>query len=348
VTKRTLLLTFLGSSVLLIAAPQDKVRSQAGDPVLLEVDSTKITLSEFEQKRPLALFPARNAFFEAERKALQEYADEVLLQRQAEKEHTTVAGLIERHVTSQLGKDPSEDALRVYYEGLDTKEPFEAVRPKILEHILDKRTTRVKTAYMESLRAASNMSINIAPPRARMALADLPVRGPATAAITLVEYADYECPYCQQAEADLDKLAAEYKGKIALIYKDLPLPMHSHAQKAAEAAQCAGLQNKYWEYHDILLKTKELEVPQLKASARSLGLNATAFDTCLDSGQRAAAVKATQDEAVTLGLQGTPSFFMNGRYFTGIPKYDLLRQMVEEELKRTAAESPQSTKAMMR
>jgi protein-disulfide isomerase len=150
-----------------------------------------------------------------------------------------------------------------------------------------------------------------------------------------VEYADYECPYCQQVQPVLDKLEDEFKGRIAFAYKDMPLPMHPHAQKAAEAAQCAGLQNKYWEYHDLLLKTKELDVPQLKAGAGQLGLETAAFDKCLDSGERAEAVKSSQDEAQKLGLQGTPSFFLNGRFFSGSGSYDQMRQMLEDELKRS-------------
>jgi protein-disulfide isomerase len=151
----------------------------------------------------------------------------------------------------------------------------------------------------------------------------------------LVEYADYECPYCQQVQPTLDRLEAEFKGKIAFAYKDLPLPMHPRAQKAAEASQCAGLQGKYWEYHDLLLKTKGLEPTQLKAAAGQLGLETAGFDKCLDSGERVDAVKATLDEAQKLGLQGTPSFFLNGRFFSGNLSYDQMRQMMEDELRRS-------------
>jgi len=136
-----------------------------------------------------------------------------------------------------------------------------------------------------------------------------PVRGPQNAALTIVEYADFECPYCQQMQPALDKLEAEYKGKIAFAYKDVPLPMHPHAQKASEAAHCAGVQDKFWEYHDLLLQTKALELPQLKAGARTLGLDGAAFDKCLDSGEQVEVVKKSLDEAQRLGLQGTPSFF---------------------------------------
>src|SRR5260370_21576583 len=118
--------------------------------------------------------------------------------------------------------------------------------------------------------------------------------------------------------------------------------MHVHAQKAAEDAHCAGVQNKYWEYHDLLLKTKALELTQLKSVAGDLALDTKAFDKCLDSGEQLETVKASMDEAQRLGIQGTPSFFLNGRFFSGILPYTQLHQIVDEELKRTIVH-PQQT-----
>jgi protein-disulfide isomerase len=328
---RTLILLAVGA-VISFAGPQNVGPSEADDAVVAEIDGARITLADFEGQHPLALFPARNAFFDSERKAIEAYVDEYLLERKAKAEGVSVAELLKRHVESKIEGDPSDEALRVYYEGLDTKESFEAVRSNILQHIREKRLERAKSAYMEGLRSAANIVLKVGPPRASISLANVPLRGPADAKVTLVEYADYECMYCQQAQPDLDKLEAQFKGKIAFVYKDLPLPMHAHAEKAAEAALCAGEQNKYWEYHDRLFKTKELALPQLKAAAGELGLDTHAFETCLDTGQRADVLKTTLDEATTLGLQGTPTFFLNGQYFKGIPKYEQLRQMVEAEL----------------
>jgi hypothetical protein len=290
------LLLLLGSTVFLFGGPAG-IDGQDGNTVVAEVDGTRITLAQFESKRPSALFQARNNFFDAEKKAVEEYIDDLLLERQAQKENVTVAQLLERHVNSTIAKDPEDEVLRVYYEGVDTNEPFEAVRDKIVEHIRQRRLTRARTAYIQELRSQAKISIDVAPPRIDISLKDTPVRGPAGAPLTLVEYADYECPYCQQVQPTLDQLEAAFKGKIAFAYKDLPLPMHPHAQKAAEASQCAGLQGKYWEYHDLLSQTKALEISQLKAGARQLGLEQGAFDKCLDSGARAEAVKSSQDEA---------------------------------------------------
>ena len=310
-----------------------------GNPgaVLVEIDGTKLTLGDFERKRPSGLFNARNSFYEAERKAVDEFIEQYLLERQAQREHMTVAELLDHHVNSALPKDPSDEALRVYYEGLDAAQPYEAVRDQILQHLRERRIAKAKTAYLESLRNQASIVSHLTPPRATVAVKDAEVRGVPDAPVTIVEYADYECPYCQQIQPALDRLETEFKGKISFAYKDVPLPMHPHAQKAAEAAHCAGVQGKYWEYHDVLYKTKKLDVADLKEHARSLQLDGGTFDKCLNSGEQAERVKAQLTEGQSLGLQGTPSFFINGRVFSGVLSFEQLSAVVMEELQRASA-----------
>lgn len=336
---RAFILFFAAASITFGAPGSQDSIGQSANSVVAEIDGIRLTLGEFESKRPTALFQARNTFYDAEKKAVDEYIDDFLLERQAQKENVTVPELLERHVNATIAKDPDDAALRVYYEGVDTKEPFEAVRGQILDHVRERRLARAKTEYMKALRSQAKITIEVEAPRIEISLKNTPVRGPADAPLTLVEFADFECPYCQQVQPALDKLETEFKGRVAFAYKDMPLPMHPHAQKAAEASQCAAVQGKYWQYHDLLMQTKELEVPQLKAGAGKLGLDTAAFDKCLDSGEQAGAVKASEDEAVNLGLQGTPSFFLNGRFFSGIMSYDQMRQVFEDELKRTTAQA---------
>jgi protein-disulfide isomerase len=304
----------------------------SGTAVVAEIDGTKLTLAEFERKRPAGLFQAKNTFYESERKAVEDYIYEYLLERQAQKENLTIKELLDKHVYNALPKDPPEEALRVYYEGVDTTEPYEAVRSQILDNVRQRRMTKAKNAYLLGLRNAAKVSIRIDPPRAELALKDTPLRGPQNAQVMLVEFADYECAYCQQIQPALDKLEAQYKGKIAFAYKDFPLPMHTNAAKASEAAHCAGAQGKYWEYHDMLYATKQLAVPQLKEGARALKLDGQAFDKCLDSGSKIETVRTHFNEGQGFALDGTPSFFINGRFFKGALTYDQLKAIVDEEL----------------
>jgi protein-disulfide isomerase len=317
------------SSTLCISA----FAAENDDPVIVEIDGTKITLGEFEQKQPNVLFQARNTFYDTERKAADKFVDTYLLERQAQKENLTVPELIERHAKAALPPDPSDDALRVFYEGIPkVQQSFEEIRTRILDTIRQTRLEKAKAAYLKSLRDAAKVAVMISAPRAPVSLKDTPIRGAAKAPVTIVEFADYECPYCQQIHAVLEKVEADYKDKIAFAYKDTPLPMHSHAEKAAEAAHCAGTQGKYWEYHDALFEGRKLETAQLKDTARSLNLDGEAFDKCLDSGETSEIVKSQLSEATTYNIQGTPSFLINGRFFEGVLTYDQLRTAIEEEL----------------
>ncbi len=331
---RTTAILSLSSVFILSLSSAEKssgISSTAG-PVVVEVDGVKLTAADVERKKSGSLFQARNTFYQAQRKAVEEFVDDYLLERQAEKEHLTVAQLIDKHVTSTLPKDPSEESLRVYFEGVQTTESFEAVRPQIIEHIRQARLEKAKAAYFKTIKNDAVIALRLPAPRVPVSLKDTPLRGGRDAKVTIVEYADFECPACQQSQPGLDKLETEYKGKVAFAYKDVPLPMHSHAQKAAEAAHCAGAQGKYWEYHDKLFATRQLDVSQLKEHARSLGLDAKLFDKCLDSGEQAELVKSQLAEGQGYKIEGTPSFFINGRFFSGGMTYDQLRVIVDEEL----------------
>ena len=338
---KSLSLTFLlVSCTLSIHASDEAPAASARNTVVAEVDGAKLTIADLEQKHPAGLFQALNTYYQTERKAVDDFVSEYLLDQQAKKEGVTAAELLERHVSSTIAKDPSEDALRLYYEGTEIKEPYEKVRGALLDHIRETRIAKAKAAYVQSLRSQANIVLKVAPPRANVSLKDAPLRGSATAPVTIIEYADYECPYCQQMQPALDKIEADYKGKVAFAYKDWPLPMHPHAQKAAEAALCAGAQGKYWEYHDRLFRDHKLEIPDLKEAAAALQLDTKAFNDCLDSGKKADAVKGLLAEGQALQIQGTPSFLINGHFFSGGMSYDNFRQIVDEELK-SASSNPE-------
>ena len=307
--------------------------------VIAEVGDHKITRAELEKKETGKLLRLRAQYYKAEREAVNQMIDDYLLEEKARQEHLTVPELIKRDVQSQL-KDPTEDQLEVYYEGTSTDEPFPAVRDKILETIRQIRLTKAKVEYVAKLREQTSVMVNMTEPTEDVSIAGAPIRGARDAKVQIIEFADYQCPVCQLAHTLLKKLDQEFEGKIALVFKDMPLPMHAQAAKAAEAARCAGAQGKFWEMHDLLFdNAKRLEVTQLKEYARTLKLDSERFDKCLDSGEQTTAVKNDFAEAQRLGLIGTPSFFMNDHFFVfnGSLTYFALRGMVEQELAATAA-----------
>jgi len=324
-------------SVLAVLATMGMVAAQDSE-VVLEIDGQKVTRSELHQQEAGALLQARYDFYQAEQKAINDLIARRLLDNEARREHLSVDELLKREVDRKV-MDLTEDQLRTVYDVIAPKDSFEAMRGKIQESVRAQRLQKARAAYVDSLREKANVLVLLAPPRADFAVGDAARLGPASAPVQLVEFADYECPYCIKVHPDLKKLRAEFGDRISLVYKDFPLPMHAHAQKAAEAARCAGAQDKFWQYHDQLFSSTHIDVPQLKQFATDLGLDMVRFNNCLDSGQQAAAVQKDAAEAQKIGLSGTPSFFLNGHFFTGALQYEDLRQMVLRELSAEKAKN---------
>jgi protein-disulfide isomerase len=308
--------------------------STATPSVLAEVNGHKLTDVDLEQKKVGSVLQARYQYYLSQRKALDQLVDDELLSLAAERKHLTVDQILKNEVYKDI-KDPTEDQLQVYYEGMESQEPYPAVRDRVLEHIRQLRRDKARAAYVKNLHTDASLRILLAPPVADVNLDDAHFRGAKNAPVLLVEFADYECPYCEKVNPLIQKLSEEYGDKLAVVYKDFPLPMHHRSQKAAEAARCAGEQGKYWEYHDVLYYSRQLDINELKKHAQVLKLDEGRFNECLDSGATAAAVQKDLEEGKQLNLPGTPSFFINNHFFHGAMDYSALHEMVEQQLHAT-------------
>jgi protein-disulfide isomerase len=163
---------------------------------------------------------------------------------------------------------------------------------------------------------------------------DDPSQGPENAPVTIVEFSDYQCPYCQMwHEQVLSRLMTEYAGKIRFIYRDFPLGGHPEAQPAAEAANCAGDQNAYWEFQDSIFSgLYGYGRSAYEQYALDLGLDIDKFSTCLDNRKYQAEVQEDYSDAIALGVQSTPTFFINDRQVVGAQPFETFQQIVEAEL----------------
>lgn len=306
-------------------------RGQSDTSVVAEIADHKVTAEELEQKQAGKLLQAKYKYYLAERDALEQLIDDQLLEMQASKEGVTLDELFKRHIAVNV-PEPTEDQLRFYYEGVQTDESYEAARANIIETVRQLRTKKARDKYVAELRGQYNVVVELNQPSAHVEVGTAPRLGPETAPVQVIEFADYECPYCQKVNADLIRLREQFGDKVSLVYKDFPLPMHPLAPRAAEAAHCAGQQGKFWEFHDALFQNKRLQVSDLKQEARALKLDVARFDQCLDGGEQIAPVKNDAKEGQRLGLQGTPSFFINGHFMSGAIGYMKLRDTVLEEL----------------
>jgi protein-disulfide isomerase len=161
------------------------------------------------------------------------------------------------------------------------------------------------------------------------------VRGDFNAPITLVEFSDFECPFCARHYPTLKKILEDYKGKVRLVYKHFPLSFHPNAQKAAEASECADEQGKFWEYHDKLFENFQngYSLEKFKQWAKELGLDTKKFNDCLDSGKYAKKVQEDYQEGVQKGVNGTPTTFVNGQPISGALPYDSFKEIIDSILK---------------
>lgn len=163
------------------------------------------------------------------------------------------------------------------------------------------------------------------------------IMGNPDARVTIVEFSDYECPYCGKFYREtFPEIKKEYidTGKVNFAYRDFPLTnIHPFAEKAAEASECAHDQGKFWEYADVLFSHQDaLTVENLASYARGLDLNMTTFITCLDSGAKAGEVQKDLNEGISYGVKGTPAFFINGQFISGARPYSVFSDAIEKAL----------------
>ncbi len=172
----------------------------------------------------------------------------------------------------------------------------------------------------------------------KIAIAGAPAKGPGNARITLVEFSDFECPYCSHAAGEVETLMKAFPKDIRLVYKQFPLSMHPHARMAAEAALAANEQGKFWEMHDALFANfRHLSKERVAALAKEIGVNMDRFTADMNSGKFEAVIDRDFKDGEGAGVDGTPAFFINGKHYNGPMELTAVRPLIQSELKLTAA-----------
>ncbi|MEM4240381.1 MAG: DsbA family protein [Candidatus Woesearchaeota archaeon] len=160
-----------------------------------------------------------------------------------------------------------------------------------------------------------------------------PVIGPDDAKVKMIVYSDFQCPYCSRVVPTVHQIAEAYGDKIQITFRNFPLSFHQFAQKAAEAGECANVQGKFWEMHDMMFsKQNALRIEDLKSYAGQLGLDQAKFDACLDNGEMKAEVDRDFQDGTASGIQGTPGFIINGEHISGAQPLDKFKEVIDKKL----------------
>jgi protein-disulfide isomerase len=334
--------TFCGLIVALMLGLSSVGAEMTSTQPLAEVNGEAITAEDLERALGARLRRLEEQIYNLKRQQLDALIAERLLAQEASKRGTSVAALLDAEVTAKVGL-VTEQEVEAFYQANKARLPGEeaAVREQLRARLQQQKLAARRAAFVESLRARAKVLVNLEPPpvvRVEIPIDAAPVRGAAEAPVTLVEFSDFQCPFCKGVQATLAGLLKQYPGKVKLVYRDFPIDaLHPQARRAAEAARCAQDQGKFWEYHDLLFAEAPKAAPEdLQRYAEQSGLDLAAFERCLSDNVHRAAVQRDLDEGTRLGVTGTPAFFINGRPLSGAQPLEAFVRVIDEELARTS------------
>jgi protein-disulfide isomerase len=280
------------------------------------------------------LQPLRTQEYEIKRRALDTLIEQKMLEAAAKKKGLTTEKLIDQEVSSKI-PDPSDAELQGYYVGLKVNRPFAEVKVQLRDGFKQAKMQQARQEYMKTLRTDSNVVVLLSAPRVEVAHDPARVRGNPKAPVMIVEFSDYQCPYCHSVEPTVKEVLTKYGDKVSLSYRDFPLTaIHSQAMISAEASRCALEQGKFWEYHDQLFTASKLEKDDLIGYARNLKLDDKQFESCLTSEKYKADIEKDTQDGRRAGVSGTPGFFINGVEISGAKPKDEFERIIDDELAR--------------
>jgi len=319
------------------------VAGAADQSTVATVGGRTITQAELEEHVRARLIEIDNQRYEALREGLDEIVAVELIKQEATSRGTTAEKLEVEEVEAKV-KEPTEAEIQNVYDANKGRlggQTLEQVKPQIVEYLKQERVAERYNAFVEELKRKHKTTVMLKAPVVEVATAGRPERGGgANAPITIIEFSDYECPFCQRAEEVVDKVMAAYGNKVRLVFRNYPLPMHANARVAAEAASCAQAQGKFWEYHALLFKNQRaLGKDKLGEYATQVGLDRAKFDKCLADQTFKAAVEQDMTDGAKAGVTGTPAFFINGRMLSGAQPFDRFKAVIDEELAAKGAAS---------
>ena len=320
-----------------VAGPGD-VAAQVGDRTISvrELDEKWKATNAAEQAE------AVQAIYDGRRAALDAIVGEMLIGAEAKKKGLSPDAYVESEVAKRVKPVGESDVVTFYQSNLNQMQgrTLEQMSTAIHRFLTEQREDAARNELVAELKKAGppiKMSLDV--PRMTVPLAATdPAQGPANAPVTLVEFSDFQCPFCQRVEPTLKRLRETYGDKLRMVWKDFPLTqIHPQAFKAGEAGHCAGEQGKYWEYHDRLFANQQSLMPaDLKKHAADQGLDAAKFAACLDSSKYGERVRDGVSAGTQLGVNSTPTIFVNGRRLSGAQPYEVFAAVIDEELARAA------------
>lgn len=314
--KLNLYLKFMFMFIAIFSAMSVSQAVIAKDETLFQLDGNDYQASDFSLLFQQSLYDIELKYY----KDRVNLVDRALLELEL-KNTIETSGKSEREVAIELFDvaEPTDDEAKAFYEKnkANIDQPFDEVKDRIIAFIREEAQSNKQRALLESIKHDNILTLNFSlpiPPLVDIATEAYPSKGADNAKAVLVEFADFQCPHCKQASSALTTVLAKFKDDLKIIYMDFPVNPSGISRKVAEGAACAGQQDKFWEYHDLAFaQQSELTADSVLALAEAAQLDSSAFRACLASDFPAQHVEKAEAEGLRLGVDSTPTLFLNGR-----------------------------------
>ncbi len=328
------------------SAQEGQASSQAR--LAAKVGGDVIVLQEVEKEVAAQLAKLEEEKYHLLQSKLDEMIGERLLAQEARRRGVTVAELLAFEVEAKTPRLKDEEiAASVQKNRGALRGDEELVRKRARDDLWTQRLAQQRALFIESLKKATPVTVLLEEPvpfRVQLTVDGAFFKGPKDVPVTIVEFSDFQCPFCRRVIPTIKELMGRYAGKVKWVFRDFPIAsIHPQAMKAAEAARCAGEQGKFWEYHDTLFDNQtRLTAADVMAFAEQLRLDPSAFGQCLRTGKYQAAVEADIQEGRRVGVTGTPTFFINGRSLSGAQPLPAFQRIIESELRQAPTSGTQA------
>ena len=279
--------------------------------VAARIGSTEILTSEVDERISSRLAQIEMSRYEARRDQVESMVEDMLLDAEAERRGMPVADLLRTEIESKVA-EPTDEQARSFFSEIQARGQtgsFDDLAPRIREAIYGNALNEQRSKFLAGLRRGASVEIALDPPRIDLDLSDGFGRGPESAPITLVEFSDYQCPYCARSQSVLETIRTRYGDQVRHVFMDFPLDnIHPKARAAAVAARCAGAQGEFWEYHSRLFERQGeiAEEENLPRWAEELSLDGAAFASCITDGEANAAVDRSLEAGARSGRERNP------------------------------------------
>ena len=309
--------------------------AQNGERVLADVNGRQIKQRDVDALVLAQVMPLEDQLYAIRQVALENLIVTAILEGEAKNQKISLDSLRRKLSAGsvEIAQSDVEKAYTENFSAFGSLSPDEA-RERLRLDLETQARMRFFSEAIARLRSKAQVRLFLEEPRLpKLAITSTAaVRGAPSSAVTIIEFGDFQCPYCRESQAVIKQVLNTFEGEVKLVFKHLPLDIHSHADAAARAAFCAGEQNRFWDYHDALFLAADLSPKALNEIAMSLQLDAVKFHECVDSDLARAAILADRKDAARFGITSTPTFIVNGKLVRGSIDFGTFKTLIEREI----------------